>query len=103
MDDEVGAIEQGLEPALISGEFQRLRHLPLGVGEHPVGRDDDAALDLQRCRADVRHIDPYSEMVCTTDDTGRVETVGSLASFRSASSYCASVCTGTFGFIATTL
>jgi hypothetical protein len=50
-------------------------------------------------------LDPvsYSETVVTTLDTGRWLTVGSLASFMSASSYCGSVCTGSFARIATTL
>src|SRR3954451_21129855 len=54
--------------------------------------------DGTSCAAEV-----YSEIVWTTLETGREVTVGSLASLRTSASYCASVCTGAFAIILTTL
>jgi len=73
---------------------------PAGRGRIPDARAADSAW-----AATAPRLDPvsYSETVVTTLDTGRWLTVGSLASFMSASSYCGSVCTGSFARIATTL
>ncbi len=99
--DQVGAIEGGVEELLVAFEFQFIGHHMRGVRQHAVRRHDDIALD-----APIRHlarVECYSEIVCTTLETGRELTVGSLASFRTSSSYCGSVCTGALGIILTTL
>src|SRR4051794_29362759 len=97
--DQVGLVERGVEKLLVAFVFQFLRHRALRIRKHAVGGYDDIALDAASRHPGGR----YSEMVCTTLDTGREVTVGSLASFISTSSYCGSVCTGAFGFICTTL
>ena len=101
MHDQVGAIEGGVEELLVALEFQFVRHHAGGIRQHAVRRHDDIAVDAQ-----IRHLsrgECYSEIVCTTLETGRELTVGSLTSFRSSSSYCGRVCTGAFGIILTTL
>ena len=96
--DQIGAVERGIEESLVAFEFQRVRHLAVRIREHAVGGHDDVAVDAMS-----GHPRRYSEIVCTTLETGREVTVGNFASFISASSYCGSVCTGAFGFICTTL
>ncbi len=100
MHDQVGAIEGGGEELLVALEFQFVRHQPSGVRQHAVRRHDDIAVDAQ-----IRHLARriYSEIVCTTLETGRELTVGSLTSLRISSSYCAMVCTGALAIILTTL
>jgi hypothetical protein len=70
------------------------------TGRGPIiSRADFSAIPISlRQRAKI-----HSETVCTTLLTGRLLTVGSLTSFKSASSYCERVCTGAFAFICTTL
>ena len=69
--DQVGAIERGGEELLVALEFQFVRHHAIGVRQHAVRRHDDIAFDAQtrhrRCRSGGR----YSEIVCTTLETGR--------------------------------
>src|SRR5712672_1198576 len=101
MNDQVDAVQRGVEEFLVAFELESLRHHAIGVRQHAVGGDDHIALDAQR-RHD-RAWPLYSEIVCTTLETGRELTVGSLASFSSSSSYCGSVCTGVLAFICTTL
>ena len=97
--DEVGAIEGGREELLVALEFQFVRHHMRGVRQHAVRRHDDIAFDAQ-CRHGQRpRATVYSEIVCTTLETGRSLTVGNLASLRTSSSYCGSVCTGNLAFI----
>ena len=101
MHDQVGAVERGGEELLVALEFQLVRHHAIGVRQHAVRRHDDIAVNTQ-----TRHLcagQIYSEIVCTTLETGRELTVGSLASLRISSSYCAMVCTGALAFIWTTL
>src|SRR5437899_2978619 len=100
MHDQIGAIEGGCEEFLVALEFQFIRHRAIGVCQHAVRGYDDIAIDAQ-IRHRARTI--YSEIVCTTLETGRELTVGSLASLTIWSSYCASVCTGSLALIATTL
>src|ERR1700730_10391422 len=98
--DQVGAIEGSREEPGVALEFQLRRHHAIGIGKHAVRRHDDIALDAQirhRCEAG------YSEIVCTTLETGRELTVGSLASLITSSSYCGRVSTGALDRIATTL
>jgi len=45
MHDDGGAIEAGLEEALIGVVADGLRHLAFGVGEHAVGGNDDITFD----------------------------------------------------------
>ena len=108
MYDQVGAIEGGGEEPLVALELQSLRHHALGVRQHAVGRDDDIAVNPQwheryPTDSEVWRAIGYSEIVCTTLETGRALTVGSLTSFWSSSSYDAMVCTGALAFICTTL
>ena len=104
VQDQVGAIEGSSEEALVALELQFVRHDVAGVRELPVRRDDDIAFDAQRRHGFVRSAEAgYSEIVCTTLETGRELTVGSLASFSRSSSYCGMVCTGALARIATTL
>ena len=101
MHDQVGAIEGGGEELLVALELQFVRHHASGVRQHAVRGHDDVAVDAQ-----IRHRacgEVYSEIVCTTLETGRELTVGNLASLRTSSSYCAMVCTGALAIILTTL
>ena len=89
MNNQVGTIECTIKELLVTFEFQRVRHHVPGVRQHSVGGDDDITFN-----AESRHCvlcEDYSEIVCTTLDTGRELTVGSLASFNTSSSYCGSV------------
>src|ERR1700722_4110645 len=89
VDDQVGTIEGRREELLVALEFQRLRHhVPL-IRQPSVGGYDDIGFDAE-CRHSLLR-DNYSEIVCTTLDTGRELTVGSLASFSTSSSYCGRV------------
>src|SRR5260221_5696828 len=101
--DQVGMVEGCGEEPLVALELQSLRHHAIGVRQHAVGRDDDVTLNAQRRHRRVVLPANYSEIVCTTLETGRELTVGSLASFTTSSSYCGRVCTGALAFIATTL
>ena len=96
--DQVGAVQRGGEEPLVALEFQFVRHHPIGVRQHAVGRHDDVTFDAQRRHRRCRGRQGYCEIVCTTLETGRSLTVGSLASFRSSSSYCGSVCTGALAY-----
>ena len=89
MDDQVGSIKGSREELLVALEFQRLRHYVPLIRQPSVGGYDDIAFDVE-CRHSVLRED-YSEIVCTTLDTGRELTVGSLASFKTSSSYCGRV------------
>ena len=40
-----GLIETVLEKALIGFDDEAVRHMPAGVGQHAVGRDDGEAFD----------------------------------------------------------
>ena len=102
MHDQVGAVEGGSEKSLVALEFQFIRHHAIGVRQHSVGGHDDIAVNVER-RHGVFALLAYSEIVCTTLETGRELTVGSLASFKTSSSYRAMVSTGSFAFICTTL
>ena len=102
MQDQVGAVEGGGEERLVALELQFVRHGVAGVGQHAVRGDDDVAFDAQR-RHGARVAARYSEIVCTTLDTGRELTVGSFRSLTMSSSYCARVSTGALARIATTL
>src|SRR5580693_2018685 len=98
--NQLGGIERRVEKPLVAVELQFVRHHPIGIGEHAVGRHDDVALDAQ-----IRHweVGDYSETVVTTLLTGRWLSVGSFASFSSSSSYCGRLSTGALARIATTL
>ena len=100
MQDQIGAIESGGEERLVALELQFVRHDVARVRQHAVRGNDDVALDAQRhlCVAP-----RYSEIVCTTLETGRELTVGSFRSLWMSSSYWARVSTGALARIATTL
>ena len=100
VQDQVGAVEGGREEPLVALELQFVRHDIAGVRQHAVCRDDDIAFDAQ---THGRGDGDYSEIVCTTLETGRELTVGSFRSLTTSSSYWAMVCTGVFDFMATTL
>src|SRR6267154_1615610 len=89
------------EELLVALELQSLRQHAIGIRQHAVPGHDDVTFDAQ-CRHGFLAAD-YSEIVCTTLETGRELTVGSLASLMTSSSYLAMVCTGDLAFIATTL
>src|SRR3982074_1701235 len=97
--DQVGTIEGGAEKLVVALELQFIRHHARSVCQHAVGRGDDIAFETQ-ARHGARRV--YSEIVCTTLETGRALTVGSLASLRTSLSYAAMVCTGALGIIFTT-
>src|SRR4051794_34438851 len=97
VDDQVGAVQRGIEEFLVALELQLVRHHTICIRKHAVGGYDDVAVDA------VCGHGCYSEIVCTTLETGRELMVGSLASLSSSSSYCGSVCTGALAFICTTL
>src|ERR1700692_2093033 len=101
--DQVGTVQRGGEEPLVALEFQFLRHHPIGVRQHAVRRHDDVTFHAKRRHVCCRARQRYCEIVCTTLETGRVLTVGNLASFRISSSYCGSVCTGALATILTTL
>ena len=101
--DQVSAVQRGGEEPLVALEFQFRRHHPAGIRQHAVGRHDDVTFNAQRRRLRCHGRQSYCEIVCTTLETGRVLTVGNLASFRSSSSYCGNVCTGALATILTTL
>jgi len=103
MNDQVGAVESGGEKSFVAFEFQLNRHYAIGVRQHSVGGYDDIAVNVKRRRGRCHTPLAYSEIVCTTLETGRELTVGSLASFKTSSSYRAMVSTGAFAFICTTL
>ena len=86
MHDQIDPIERAFEELLVGPELQRIRHDTICVGEHAIGRNDDVAFNTQD---DGR----YSEMVCTTLESGRVLTVGSFILLVTSSSYLARVCT----------
>ena len=100
MHDQVGAIKGSGEESLVALELQFVRHDVTGVRQHAVRGNNHVAFDAQRhlCVAP-----RYSEIVCTTLETGRELTVGSFRSLTMSSSYWASVCTGALARIATTL
>ena len=100
MHDQVGAVERGGEELLVALESQFVGHHVGGIRQHAVSRHDDIAVNAQSWH---RARPVYSEIVCTTLETGLELTVGNLASLRISSSYCASVCTGALAFICTTL
>ena len=99
MHDQIGAVEGGGEEFLVALELQFVRHHVGCVRQPAIGGDDDIAFDTQPGHV-ARN---YSEIVCTTLETGREETVGSLTSLTSSCSYCGSTCTGALARIATTL
>src|ERR1700730_6807539 len=103
MHYQVGAVQRGGEELLVAFEFQFLRHHPIGIRQHAVGRHDDVTFDAKRRHVRCRVRQSYCEIVCTTLETGRVLTVGNLASFRISSSYCGSDCTGALATILTPL
>src|SRR3954447_14748555 len=102
VDDQVGAVQRGIEEFLVALELQLVRHHTICIRKHAVGGHDDVAVDAV-CGHGCASLGRYSEIVCTTLETGRELMVGSLASFSSSSSYCGSVCTGALAFICTTL
>ncbi len=91
MHDQVGVVEGVGEELLVALELQSVRHHAIGVRQHAVGGDDDVTFDAQRGHRRVELCADYSEIVCTTLETGRELTVGSLASLRTSSSYCGRV------------
>ena len=91
VDDQVDLIERRREELLVALEFQRLRHHAARIRQHAVGGHDDITVDAEGRAQRCRDREDYSEIVCTTLDTGRELTVGSLASFKTSSSYCAMV------------
>jgi len=101
--DQVGPVEGGCEKSLVTFKFQFLRHDTIGVRQHAVGGHDDITVEMKRRHRNSRAGPAYSEIVCTTLETGRELTVGSFTSFMSSSSYCGSVWIGAFAFICTTL
>src|SRR5882757_10918180 len=94
MYDQGGMIQRRREELLVALEFQLVGHHVGGVRQHAVRRHDDVTLDAQRRHGACRARPIYSEIVCTTLETGRELTVGNLASLRTSSSYCGMVCTG---------
>ena len=84
-------------------EFQFVRHDMPGIRQHALGRHDHKTFNTKHRRGLPSADRSYSEMVCTTLETGRELTVGSFTSFTSSSSYCGRVSTGAFAFICTTL
>ena len=103
MHDQVGMVEGSSEKSLVALEFQFIRHHAIGVRQHSIGGHDNIAFNAERRHGRFHVLAAYSEIVCTTLETGRELTVGSLASFKTSSSYCGRVCTGAFAFICTTL
>jgi hypothetical protein len=45
MDDNCCLVERALKEFLIGLDLQTLRHVPLGIGEHAVRRDDSVGFD----------------------------------------------------------
>ena len=48
MNDQVGAVQRGIEEFLVALELECVRHYAIRVRQHAVGGDDDVALDAQR-------------------------------------------------------
>jgi hypothetical protein len=48
VQDQVGAVESGVEKLLVALELQLVRHDITGIRQHAFRRDDDIAFDAQR-------------------------------------------------------
>ena len=91
-------------------ELRALRRLQRETSELEIGPCrrrpvSPACKRPRRARSKLQVPDPSNQLliVCTTDDVGRLLTVGSFMSFAIASSYCAIVATRSFPFMCTIL